>query len=251
MTPYELDPGAWQESWDRQQEAYLPDRERRFDQMLDVVDAVTGGAPTVLDLASGTGSISLRVLRRFRHATTTSLDVDPVLQAIARASLDERSTVVTADLRGEAWSTALPRLDYDVALTATALHWLQPDRLTALYREVREVLRPGGVFINADYMPDNGLPGLSERLSDRGNVRRHARYAAGAVLSWEAWWDHILKDPTLGPLVAERRKVFTGDHAADWQPPVNWHLDALRQAGFSEVGLVWRGGADAAVAAVR
>src|ERR1700760_1322080 len=99
MTPYEFDADAWQESWDRQQEAYMPDREQRFAAMLDVVDAITAGAPTVLDLAAGTGSISRRVLRRFPHATATVLDLDPILQTIARASLDDRATVVTADLR--------------------------------------------------------------------------------------------------------------------------------------------------------
>ncbi|MEE3921525.1 hypothetical protein V2I01_34525 [Micromonospora sp. BRA006-A] len=44
---------AWQESWDRQQEAYLPDREHRFAAMLDAVEAVAGDRPPrVLDLAA-------------------------------------------------------------------------------------------------------------------------------------------------------------------------------------------------------
>ena len=55
MTPYIENIEAWQESWDRQQEAYLPDREQRFAAMLDVVDAATdGAAPRLLDLAGGT-----------------------------------------------------------------------------------------------------------------------------------------------------------------------------------------------------
>lgn len=41
-----------------------------------------------------------------------------------------------------------------------------------------------------------------------------------------------------------------GEHSAEWTPPVGWHLDALRSAGFAEAGLLWRGGTDAAVAAV-
>ncbi|WP_327000226.1 hypothetical protein OHA72_34495 [Dactylosporangium sp. NBC_01737] len=40
-------------------------------------------------------------------------------------------------------------------------------------------------------------------------------------------------------------------HAAEWLLAIAWHLDALRGAGFAEVGTVWRGGPDAAVAAVR
>jgi len=252
MVPYNVQAAAWQESWDRQQMAYLPDREERFAALLDTVDAVTDGHPqTVLDLAGGTGSISLRVLHRFPRATTTLLDVDPVLLSIARASLDERTAIVTADLRTPDWSTALPHHDYDAVLTATALHWLHPDRLAALYAEIRHILRPGGVFINVDHMPDEGLPTLNEKLGDRERTRRDARYATGAVLSWEAWWDHVAKDPTLGPLIQQRKQIFEGGHANSEDRTVTWHLNALRTAEFSEVGTVWRGARDAAVTAIR
>ncbi|BCB77258.1 class I SAM-dependent methyltransferase [Phytohabitans flavus] len=251
MTPYTVETAAWQESWDRQQEAYMPDREERFAALLETVDAVTAGrAPRVLDLAGGTGSISLRVLRRFPEATTTLLDIDPVLRHIASGTLGERAEVVTADLRTKDWLAALPHRDFDAVLTATALHWLAPERLAELYGEIRQALRPGGVFVNADCMPDDGLPGLSDLLGERADALRHARYAAGAVLSWADWWDRVAADPALGPLVIERKRLFTGEHSAEWTPPVSWHLDALRAAGYAEVGLVWRGARDAAVAAV-
>jgi hypothetical protein len=71
------------------------------------------------------------------------------------------------------------------------------------------------------------------------------------VLSWEAWWDHVAKDPALGPLVERRREVFAGRHASESTSDVEWHLDALRRAGFTEAGITWRGGADAAVTGVR
>lgn len=253
MSPYsDFAAFAWQESWDRQQEAFMPDREERFRSLLDTVDAVTGGQrPRILDLAGGTGSITLRALQRFPDARATVLDVDPVLQTIARASLGVRAMVVTANLNTPDWVNALPERDFDAVLTATALHWLPPDRLTVLYGEVREVLRPGGVFVNADHMADDGLPGLTVKLADRERADRESRYAAGAVLSWEAWWDHVAKDPTLGPLVEQRRRVFAGRHAAEFLPPVSWHLEALRKAGYAEVGITWRGASDAAVTGVR
>lgn len=231
----------------------MPDREGRFTALLDVVGAVTdAGPPRVLDLAGGTGSISLRVLRQFPGATTTLFDVDPVLLAIARASLDDRSTVVTGDLRSPDWTADLPHREYDAVLTATAMHWLEPDRLADLYGEIRTVLRPGGVFVNADHMPDDGLPGLTKRLAARAEARQAARYAAGAAMSWTGWWEHVSADPTLGPLLAERDKVFGSRRGhAEWLPPVSWHLETLRAAGYTEVGIAWRGGTDAAVTAVR
>ncbi|MFI5924568.1 class I SAM-dependent methyltransferase [Micromonospora sp. NPDC051543] len=252
MSPYITDPWAWQESWDRQQEAYLPDREHRFTAMLDTVDAVVDGrAPRVLDLAGGTGTISLRTLARFPDAEVTLVDLDPALLAIARASLGGRAAIITADLGAPDWHAALPHRDYDAVLTATALHWLSADRLGQLYAELRDVLRPGGVLINADHMPDDALPELTKRLLDRARDRREARYAAGSMLSWSDWWAWAGADPALAPLVAQRQTIYPTGHSPEWTPPASWHLSALTAAGFDQVGTLWRGGADAAVAAVR
>ncbi|MEV4202320.1 class I SAM-dependent methyltransferase [Micromonospora globbae] len=252
MSPYITDASAWQESWDRQQEAYLPDREHRFAAMLDAVDATTDGAPPrLLDLAGGTGTISLRTLARFPGADVTLLDLDPALLAIAEASLAGRATVVTADLGRPDWVAGLPHREYDAVLTATALHWLPADRLARLYAEIRDVLRPGGILVNADHMPDDALPGLTKRLAARAEARRTARYAAGAALSWSQWWERAAADPALAPLVERRHAIYPSGHSPEWTPPASWHLTALTDAGYTEVGTLWRGGADAAVVAVR
>jgi trans-aconitate methyltransferase len=155
MSAYLANPEIWQESWDRQQAAFMPDREQRFGAMLDAVAATTdGAAPRLLDLAGGTGTIALRTLARFPAARVTVLDQDPVLLAIAASSLRDRGAVVDADLGDPGWRAKLPAEGFDAVLTATALHWLPADRVAALYAEIRAVLRPGGVFANADHMPE-------------------------------------------------------------------------------------------------
>jgi SAM-dependent methyltransferase len=260
MTPYTLDAAAWQESWDRQQEAYMPDREQRIAAMLDTVEAVAESPePRLLDLAGGTGTITLRALARFPRARATIVDLDPVLLTIAEATLLERAVdpasdrvgVLAADLNDPFWAGALPHEPYDAVLTATALHWLTPDRLTVLFGEIRDVLRPGGVFINADHLTDDALPVLTGRLLARSTARREARVAAGAAHSWEGWWQRAAADPVLAPLVDKRSQIYPTGHSAEWNPPASWHLSALRAAGFREAGLVWRGGTDAAVAALK
>jgi SAM-dependent methyltransferase len=249
-----VDGWAWQRSWDRQQEGFMLDREHRFTAMLDVVEAVTadlGRPPRVLDLAAGTGSISLRLLRRRPDARITLVDLDPVLLHIARASLPTTVDVRVADLRDPGWRRHLPGDGFDAVLTATAMHWLSADRLAALYQEIHEVLGPGGVFINADHMTDDGLPTITAALSEYERRRRDAWYTAGVVHSWEQWWEHVAADPTLGPLKRQRDELFSTRHSQEWLPALSWHQDALRGAGFAETGLVWRGGTDAAVAARR
>jgi hypothetical protein len=101
-------------------------------------------------------------------------------------------------------------------------------------------------------MPDPGLPGLTGRLLAYREDWRQAHYRAGGALDWTEWWNRLRAEPALADYVAERDARFGGrDHAEEHNPPVDWHVDALRGAGYAEVGVVWRGLTDAAVAAVR
>ncbi|MEU1147327.1 class I SAM-dependent methyltransferase [Streptomyces sp. NPDC005863] len=238
---------AWQDSWDRQQQWYLPDREERFRIMLDMVEAVVGTAPRVLDLACGTGSITDRLLQRFPDATSVGVDLDPALLTIAEGTFagDDRVTFVTADLKDPGWTAALPHDSYDAVLTATALHWLFSEPLAALYGQVAGLVRDGGVFMNADHMPDPATP----RLNEADRAQRHARMdrakAEGAV-DWKEWWQLAAKDPVLAEPTAKRFEIY-GEHADGDTPPPEWHARTLREAGFAEARTVWASPSDAMV----
>ncbi|MFD5507277.1 class I SAM-dependent methyltransferase [Streptomyces sp. NPDC127051] len=238
---------AWQESWDRQQEWYMPDREERFRVMLDMVEALVGPTPRVLDLACGTGSITDRVFRRFPQSTSTGVDLDPALLTIARGHFDgdSRVTFVTADLKDPDWTSALPYDTYDAVLTATALHWLHSPQLALLYGQLAPLLREGGVFMNADHMPDAATP----RLNAAERAHRHAamdRARAAGALDWADWWALAAADPVLAEPTKRRYEIY-GEHADGDTPDDAWHLRTLREAGFAEARTVWRSPSDALV----
>ncbi|SEC51593.1 trans-aconitate 2-methyltransferase [Streptomyces sp. TLI_105] len=242
---------AWQQSWDRQQEWYMPDREERFGVMLDMVEALVGPKPRVLDLACGTGSITSRVLRRFPDATSVGVDLDPALLAIAEGSFagDERVTFVTADLKDPSWAASLPYDSYDAVLTSTALHWLHSEPLTALYGQLAGLVRDGGVFMNADHMIDEATP----RINDAERGLRHARMdreKAAGVLDWADWWAVAAKDPVLAEPTARRFEIY-GEHADGDAPSARWHADTLLAAGFGEARTVWASPSDSLVLAVK
>ncbi|MFC8919011.1 class I SAM-dependent methyltransferase [Streptomyces sp. NPDC057116] len=242
---------AWQESWDRQQEWYMPDREERFRVMLDMVEAFTGPAPRVLDLACGTGSITKRLLDRFPDAVSTGVDLDPALLTIAEGYFagDERVTFVRADLTDPQWARALPYETYDAVLTATALHWLRLEPLAALYGQLGGLVREGGVLMNADHMRDPATP----RINAAERAHRHAamdRARAGGALDWAAWWDLAAEDPVLAAPTAERFAIY-GEHAEGDTPSLEWHARTLREAGFAEARAVWSSPSDALVLAVK
>ncbi|MET7702892.1 class I SAM-dependent methyltransferase [Streptomyces sp. NPDC005485] len=242
---------AWQQSWDRQQEWYMPDREERFRVMLDMVEALVGPAPRVLDLACGTGTITARLLARFPEAVSTGVDLDPALLTIAEGTFrdDDRVTFVTADLKDPQWTARLPYDSYDAVLTATALHWLHSEPLAALYGQVAELVRDGGVFMNADHMIDDTTP----RINAAERAQRHARMdqAKGdGALDWAEWWQVAAADPVLAAPTARRFEIY-GEHADGDTPSAQWHARVLREKGFGEARPVWSSPSDALVLAVK
>ncbi|MFI0237428.1 class I SAM-dependent methyltransferase [Streptomyces sp. NPDC016845] len=242
---------AWQRSWDRQQEWYMPDREERFRVMLDMVEACVGRAPRVLDLACGTGSITARLLARFPEATSVGVDLDPALLAIARGTFegDPRVGFVTADLKDPRWTEALPHTSYDAVLTATALHWLHSEPLATLYGQVAGLVRDGGVLMNADHMIDRSTP----RINAAERALRHAGMESAkreGALDWAAWWELAAADPVLAGPTARRFEIY-GEHADGDAPSAAWHAEALRGAGFSEARAVWASPSDVMVLALK
>lgn len=77
-----IDWGRWLERWDKQQTGYLPDRESRYSAMFDVLEAQLPEEFLAIDLASGPGSLSQRLLDRFSKAKCIAVDLDPVLLAL-------------------------------------------------------------------------------------------------------------------------------------------------------------------------
>ena len=230
----------------------MPDRELRIRVLLDVLDAIAGRTPNVLDLACGTGTITRRVVDRFPAARSIGVDVDPVLLTIASATFagDDRVRIVHADLRDPAWVDVVPE-QVDAVLTATALHWLAEDAVRRVYDDLAHLVRPGGVFAHAEVMPLAELPRLGGGLAEIERARR-VRQHGDTRVAWDAWWEKAGRDPALRSAMAERQTVFTSSYPTkEFSPPSDWHIAALKEACFTEVGVVWRSGTGAVVAAVR
>jgi SAM-dependent methyltransferase len=244
---------TWQRSWDRLEEDYVPDRELRIRALLDVVDAIAGTTPTVVDLACGTGTITRRLLHRFPAARSIAVDVDPVLLTIASATFadDDRVRIVHADLRDPAWVDAVVEPQVDAVLTATALHWLPEGAVRRVYRDLAGLVRAGGVVAHAEEMPLVELPHLDGGLAEVEREPRTRGQADGQA-GWNAWWEQAARDPALRFATAQRREVFGSNYPTEeFSPPADWHIVALSEAGFVEAGVVWRSGTGAVVAAIR
>lgn len=230
----------------------MSDRELRLGVLLDVVEAMVGSAPTVVDLACGPGTITRRLLDRLPRARSIAVDVDPVLLTIASATFadDGRVQIVRADLNDPAWVDGMPEPQVDAVLTATALHWLPEDAVRRLYGDLAGLVRQGGVVAHTEKMPLAELPCLGLALAEIEQQRRTGGDDSQA--RWDSWWERASRDPALRPAMAQRHEVFETSYPTnEFSPPADWHIAALRDAGFTEAGVLWRSGASAVIAAVR
>jgi trans-aconitate methyltransferase len=146
----------WLQRWDAQQEGYVPEREARYTAMFDALTQLLPASFVALDLASGPGSISQRLLTRFPEAHAIAVDIDPVMLAIGQGALGTgggRLRWVETDLASPDWLKALRGTRVDVVLSATALHWLEPEPLARLFDDLGRLLRPGGLSSTATTWP--------------------------------------------------------------------------------------------------
>ena len=235
---------GWLDRWDEQQESFNPRREERFGMMFDVLEATLSRRFRVLDLGSGPGSLAARLVRRFPTARVVAVDYDPVVLRVGREALRplrRRIAWIDADLGAPDWIGKLPLRRFDAALSTTALHWLRPARLRALYRDLGRLIRPGGVLLNGDYLPWGPdrpkLRAVAERV-------RKTRFAGASIRSewagWNRWWRDIEREPALRAEFRERRARFAKPHGQSGEPSVEVHERALRQAGFREVAVIWQ-----------
>lgn len=253
--PARVDWQRWLQRWDVQQTGYLPDREARFNAMLDVLEALLPDTFMALDLACGPGAISQRLLARFPQARCVAVDLDPVLLTMGQSVLGTvggRLRWVTADLTTAEWTTELGEAPFDAVLSTTALHWLAAEHLVRLYRQLGQLVRPGGVVLNGDHMKFKPSMETFRRVADTVKTRRQDEaFTRRGVEDWTAWWNALAAEPGLQDLGAERERRFTWKAQERHIPIFDVHEAALRDAGFREVGVIWQNMDNRVLMAVR
>ncbi len=246
---------SWIDRWDAQQEVNLPDREERFTALIDAVaEGVGRPDPLVLDLGCGPGSLSVRLLKQLPEAIVVAADADPLLLGLGRAAYGDTIRFVEVDLAVPGWSAQLG-LDRqaDAAVSTTALHWLSPAALAAMYAELAKTLRPGGLLLNGDHLGESAQTAPTLLRIGRAIIEREERRRApaGHAEDWSGWWAAVKADQELADLVAEReRKQTGGGHHGSPSGLLATHVDALTAAGFAEIGTLWQRGDNRLLCAV-
>ena len=177
----------------------IPHRVEGLEVMLELLPA---RVERVLDLGTGDGNTLALVLAARPDANGVGLDFQEAMLQRARERFegDARVMIASHDLDQ-------PLEDdlgsFDVVVSSFAIHHLVPDRQRALYGEVFDRLRPGGLFANV------------EHVSSRSDELHTAFLAA------------IGRTPEQ-------------DDPSNKLVPVPAHLDWLDELGFRDVECYWK-----------
>jgi SAM-dependent methyltransferase len=116
------------------------------------------GPLRVLDIAAGHGTFGITIAQRNPEAQIVALDWAAVLEVAkenaAKAGVSDRYSTIPGD-----FFTAALGTDYDVILITNFLHHFDPPTCEGILRKVREALKPGGLAITLEFVPNEDRTG--------------------------------------------------------------------------------------------
>lgn len=118
----------------------------------------------VLDIGCGTGTMAVLIKRLHPEVEVVGIDPDPKALARGRRKAERASTSIQFD-QGFADDMPYPDASIDRVFSSLMFHHLPREVKEGTLREVRRVLKPGGLFGLLDFAgPDAGTKGLMMRL---------------------------------------------------------------------------------------
>jgi len=146
--------------YDRIIRTYIPHYDESRGVQLDLLAAALApSAYEIIDLGGGTGSLAEAILDRFSQCSVLVRDIDREMLSLAQARLSRFGNRFKIEIGS--FDDSLPRVD--AVLAAFALHHIRNlNEKTEVYRRIREAIRPGGVFLNADAVSGPFWPSLRE-----------------------------------------------------------------------------------------
>lgn len=119
-------------------------------EVIRIVEDVQLDKGRILDLGCGTGGAGIVLAKRFESSRVVGLDIEPSVLERARELVHASGLAERIDLElTEPGRFPFPDESFDIVYAnSTTCHI---DKLTAFFDEVHRVLKPGGLFLGADW----------------------------------------------------------------------------------------------------
>ncbi|MEK6591153.1 MAG: class I SAM-dependent methyltransferase [Nitrospinota bacterium] len=169
----------------------------------------------ILELGTGTGTLTEMVLSSYPRAQLTGIDLtdEMLLQAEEKLKRFKNRFIL---MRGD-FSAITLNSNYDAVISSLSIHHLTPDSKKKLYKKIYKYLKKGGVFINADMVK-----------SESQSI--HALYMK--------LWKDFMRAGKVDEEYMKRR--FEGVKKVDIYDTAEDQLSWLKKAGFEDVDVFWK-----------
>ena len=205
--------GEIAERYDRQRRKLIPCFDDFYRAAVEVVPLAPEKSWRFLDLGAGTGLLTQFLRGRFPNAEYHLMDFSPEMlaQAQSRFGAQEGISFIEADYVQAEWPGS-----FDGIFSSLSIHHLSDEAKRDLYRKIFSRLRPGGIFVNAEFVRAE-------------SAELQARY-------WQLWIESMraagLNEGELSQAL-ERTSI-------DILATVEAQLEWLQEIGISEVGCHYR-----------
>jgi len=196
------------ESYDATRKKYIPCIADLYGVLVEQIPHHCEANFSVLDLGAGTGLLTSVVMKSFPKANYTLADVSKEMLEKAKERFTEEKNITYRQLNYE--SDKLSG-SYDVVISALALHHSPLSKLEEVFEKIHGILKPGGVFANADQ-----ILGETPEIESR----------------YEQTW---LRHATEAGCTSDEKEIAINRMKADKTATLKDQLSGLQKAGFQEV----------------
>ena len=139
--------------WAIYQDGCEEERRPQFQMLADAIPFPKDATMQILDVGAGYGAVTQFLLEQFPNATALCQDGSEEMAKLGRRRMAKwkgRFDYVIADFSKPGWSRAIDG-SFDAVVSTIAIHNVRVPRIIeAIYKEVFELLKPGGCFLNLD-----------------------------------------------------------------------------------------------------
>jgi ubiquinone/menaquinone biosynthesis C-methylase UbiE len=191
--------------------------------MIRIVAASGSPVRRFLDVGSGAGAVAEVVLRAYPDADATLVDFSPPMMEAAQERLGTgaRRHYVLADFGDASWVKEVSDLaPFDLVVSGFAIHHQPDQRKREIYREIFDLLAPGGWFLNNEHVASSTrwLQSVSDELLVDSLFAYHQQMGTGKTREQVA-----------------SEFVYRPDKAANILAPVEEQCAWLREIGYQDV----------------
>jgi ubiquinone/menaquinone biosynthesis C-methylase UbiE len=208
------------EAWVNKRSPEDANRAAHFDLMSKLLPIARNQSATILDIGAGYGPLAKVLIEAYPNATLVLQDFSQPMLKKAKERLSvhaDRIHFVYTDLMKKDWTDGIGVVD--AVVSSMGFHELgAPSRVREIYNEVFPLIKPGGAFLDIDFV--NGTDDSTHWLNSSSIMGKDADDPLGT----RAW--------VAGTWQASSSYLF----AATVEEKLLW----LRESGFSVVDCWWK-----------